>query len=178
MSTTAGVAVKAPVSAKDDRAVIAMLDTGVYSVTSGRPLGTAGDERFAQGMLEAQRMAIDVIGPWQVDAGLQYRPPILETMLTGPIPSVNTMTKVKLFPAEVASIAAAHGYITGFSTARVSDPALPGQGELINAVLPPRSSRRRVLRQHLSGRAGPPMPQTLRALPGKAVPLRWRDPRP
>lgn len=126
---------KAPDSANADGAVIALMDTGGYPVAAGPPMGTAGNDRLSQGFLEAQRMAVDVVGPWQVDANLHHQPPMENALVTAPIPDADQLATQGLLTSEVAGAAVAHGYITGFATMRVSDPHGPPQRGLINAVL-------------------------------------------
>lgn len=172
-STTAGVAVKAPDRADVDGAVIALMDTGVYSVTPSRPPGNAGNDRGAQAILEAQRMAIDVSGPWQLDAELHHRPGLLQTLVTAPSLSAGGMAEQNLFAPEVADVAGAHGFITGFSSMRVSGPADPGQRALINSVLRfPDDAAAQAAATEMAGRTpvdAPDHPLSLRDYPDAVV---------
>jgi hypothetical protein len=124
-----GAAVKAPVS---DTADVSLMDTGTYPTTLGHIFGTAGDDKFAQGVLEAHRLADFVVGPWQIDETISQRPMLELLVQIGSIPTAAYLEKV-LGPS-FSNVAAKHGYITGFSTRRVSPGAPPSRG-LTNAVL-------------------------------------------
>lgn len=117
-SVVAGVAMKAPVSANSDGAVVALMDTGNYPTSARPPYGTAGSQSDGL-ILEANRMAEYVVGPWEIDARLSHRDPVR----TAPMNSVQYLDLYLGFwedprNTDFDAIAAAHGYITGFSTAR------------------------------------------------------------
>jgi hypothetical protein len=133
-ATVDGQAAKAPVGADSDGAVVALMNTGVYPIRASSLFGPAGSDQNAQRILEAQRMAVNVDGRWQVDAKLTFRPADKNTFVTGPHMDAASLATDGLFTQEQAGIAAAHGYQAGFSSMRVSDPGGPQRG-LINAVL-------------------------------------------
>jgi hypothetical protein len=111
-STVAGVAVMAT-QQDADSAVGPLLDTGRYPTTVGHPVGTAGSEA-AGAVLEAQRMAEYVVGPWEVDAKLR-RPNFLATRVA---PDMQLLDEV--LPQPIRDVASAHGVITTFATSRSS----------------------------------------------------------
>ena len=118
-STVVGVARKAHTPAESDSAIVALMDTGNYPTRARQPYGTAGS-RAAGLILEANRMAEFVVGPWQVDAMLRYRDPFR----TAPMSSVDYLHMTLGFLKKgsggqnLDEIGAKHGYITGFSSAR------------------------------------------------------------
>ena len=124
-----GAAVKAPAS---DTADVSLMDTGSYPTTLGHIFGTAGDDKFAQGVLEAHRLADFVVGPWQIDEAISKRP-ILELLVqTGAIPTAEYLKTV--LGEWFSSVAAKHAFITGFSSRRVAAGS-PSPRGLTNAVL-------------------------------------------
>ncbi|ORA35467.1 hypothetical protein BST20_17920 [Mycobacterium branderi] len=133
-STVTGVALTESPSA--DHADVALMDTGNYRTTAGPPIGKAGKNAIAGPALEAMRMAPYVTGPWVVDSALN-KP---EAVPTRPLPDAKSLTLVLGDPfhrvdgGPLPDIAAAHGFIAGFSTARSSQPPDPPQA-MINAVL-------------------------------------------
>jgi hypothetical protein len=103
---------------------ISKLDVGPYPTEPSQPLGVTGDP--VRGVLvEAQRMANNVVGPWEVDP-----------MVTG---WFGFGAAVLLSPADLANIgpepftaaAGRHNFVNGFVTARTAE----GQKILLNAVL-------------------------------------------
>lgn len=115
-STVSGVAVIGAQSSDSDGAVVALLDTGKYPTTPGHPVGTAGSEATGA-VLEAQRMAEYVVGPWQVNA----HPSQLRRsnfLATQAAPDIHALKEV--LPPPVPDIASAHGIITAFVTSRRS----------------------------------------------------------
>lgn len=132
-STISGVAVKQSGSLDPDGAVVALLDTGAYSTAAGHPYATAGDDALLQATLEAQRMAENTVGPWEVDAELRARPDVVAAVQTGPMPNVQAMRDQ--MPVGVPDIAAAHRFITGFSTTRRTPLGAKQERSLQNVVL-------------------------------------------
>jgi hypothetical protein len=128
-SKIGGAAVRAAAS---DTADVSQMDTGTYPTTLGHIFGTAGDDKFAQGVLEAHRLADFVVGPWQIDETVSQRPMLELLVQIGSIPTTEYLTKV--LGASFSNVAAKHGFITGFSTRRVSPGTPPPRG-LTNAVL-------------------------------------------
>jgi hypothetical protein len=103
---------------------VSKLDVGPYPTQPSQPLGTTGDP--SRGVLvEAQRMANNVIGPWEADAAV--------TKLFGFGASVllNPGDLAQIGPESFAAAADQHGFINGFVSARTAE----GQKILLNAVL-------------------------------------------
>ncbi len=96
-----------------DGAVVALMDTGKYPTTAGHPVGTAGSQA-AGALLEAQRMAEFVVGPWEVNAKLR-RPNFLAIRAA---PDMELLKDV--LPQPVLDVASAHGVVTAFVTSRTS----------------------------------------------------------
>jgi hypothetical protein len=111
-------------------AIVAVMDTGPYATAPGRPLGAAGADQTSQGLLEAQRMAEYVVGPWEIEADVHGFPGALDTTMTGPVAGVVQLGRQYVLPAPLPDIAGRHGYITGFSTFRVTE-----EGSLQNLVM-------------------------------------------
>ena len=134
-TTLTGTARKAPVSADSDGAIVAMMNTGPYATTPGRPLGAAGDDRQTQGLLEAARMAEFVVGPWAVDDALHQRPDALLTGNTGPIATTAMMVSNQVLGEQYRAIADKFGFVAGFTSMRISAPGTGPQRSLKNVVL-------------------------------------------
>lgn len=127
--TVAGEAVRAP-----DAAVVAQLDTGDYDTAPTRELGTAGDDAFARGLLESQRIAEFVVGPWEVDEELT-RPAVgAGNGVNQSIPSADILQQVVGEAPGVVEAGRNRGLIAGFSSWRGAADAATG-GSLLNAVL-------------------------------------------
>lgn len=107
----------------------AALDTGAYSTEPGAAPGPAGADGAA---VEARRMADHVTGAWQVDDALTGRTPLIATLRTGPV-GAGPESLRQVLPRGLDNVAAAHGFVTGFSSYRsaVDDDAV----NLTNAVL-------------------------------------------
>ncbi|KUI34198.1 hypothetical protein AU194_17765 [Mycobacterium sp. GA-2829] len=120
-STVTGAARRAPDKPGSGGAVVALMNTGRYATTPSQPLGVAGDDKQTQNLVEAQRMAEFVLGPWEVDEKVNDLPGMLDTVMTGPVADANQLHRQYVLPAPLADIAARHGYVTAFSTFRVSD---------------------------------------------------------
>jgi hypothetical protein len=119
-ATVAGAPVKATDRADADGAVVALLDTGSYPTAAGSPFGTAG--RVNGALMEAHRMGVDVVGPWQADPTFRQRGPVVDTTITGPFPEARLLAQNRVLPDPIADVAAAHGFITGFSSMRTAGP--------------------------------------------------------
>jgi hypothetical protein len=106
-----------------------LLNPGNYPITPRPPLGTARDADEGS-LLDAQRMADDVTGPWEVD-------PALLTLAAfswspGAMPLRGDPTVITgMFTTEQAAKIDLHGYVNGFGTARKVDK----QRQLSNFVL-------------------------------------------
>lgn len=119
--TVAGEAVRAP-----DAAVVAQLDTGDYDTAPTRELGTAGDDAFARGLLESQRIAEFVVGPWEVDEELT-RPAVgAGNGVNQSIPSADILQQVVGEAPGVVEAGRNRGLIAGFSSWRGAADAATG----------------------------------------------------
>jgi hypothetical protein len=116
---------------------VALMDTGDYPITAGHAYGTAGSSgnpTNAAALLEAHRLAENVVGPWQVDATLREQQ-VLVTQAVAPetsalVPTLNSDDAEHA----LAAIVLAHGYVTGFASGRNSPGGHP-QRALKNVVL-------------------------------------------
>jgi hypothetical protein len=119
-----GSAVKESGAAKAPTADISRLDVGPYPTQPSQPLGVTGDP--LRGVLvEAQRMANNVVGPWEVDSTLAGWFGFGATVLQ----SADALANIG--PEPFAAAASQHGFINGFASARTAE----GQKILVNAVL-------------------------------------------
>jgi hypothetical protein len=114
---------------------VALLDPGNYPRRPRAPLGTVASADAGR-VVEAHRMANNVVGPWEVDPSLVNG--LVDQVHITALPDVASLTV--LFP-ELQPIAAAHHFQVGFSTGRSSVLPAPGQpvpktfSVLDNAVL-------------------------------------------
>jgi hypothetical protein len=123
-STVDGSAVKPSGVAAGPTVDVSKLDVGAYPTQPSQPLGTTGDP--SRGVfVEAQRMANNVIGPWEVD------PAVTEWFGFGATVLPNEGALAQIGPESFAAAASQHGFINGFASARTAD----GQKILLNAVL-------------------------------------------
>jgi len=126
-ATVPGVARMGVDASNSDDVTVSLLDTGAYPVTAGHPYGAAGTQ--AGNLIESQRMGDFVSGPWQIDSTLRA----LLAVPTLPVdPSLLHDSGTLVDP--VPDIAAAHGYIAGFSSDRKSPGPSP-QRSLQNMVM-------------------------------------------
>lgn len=100
------------------------LDVGGYPTQPRSPLGIAGTSA-AGAIIEVQRLANYVVGPWEVAAELTSR------YAMGAAAMTDASALSVLGPSELAAVAGRHTFINGFVTARQAE----GQASLINAVL-------------------------------------------
>lgn len=100
------------------------LDVGPYPTEPRPELGVTGNPQLGVAV-EAQRMANNVIGPWEVDSELTA------AFGFGAIALPNAETLTLIGPSELAAVAGGHGMINGFASART----LEGKKMLLNAVL-------------------------------------------
>lgn len=101
-----------------------LLGAGNFPVKPMPPLGVAGSA--AQGaLIDARRMADDVIGPWEVDPTLVIPGESRAMVLP------DTAALGDLLPAAVAAAAKPHQMLYGFA----SDRQNPDQDRLLNAVV-------------------------------------------
>jgi hypothetical protein len=128
-ATVGGVAKKAADRADADGAIVALLDTGDYPTTAGRPFGRAGNPVTGE-MLEAHRLAVNVVGPWQVDPAYRHVA-LMNTTSTSPLPEAKLLAQNNVLADPMPDVVAAHGYMTGFSSFRRAS----AKKLLLNAVL-------------------------------------------
>lgn len=100
------------------------LDVGPYPTEPSAPLGVSGDPQRGV-VIEAQRMANNVVGPWEVDSALTASFGFGALVLH----SAQAMTLIG--PAEFAAVAGGHNFVNGFASARVAE----NKKMLLNAVL-------------------------------------------
>ena len=100
------------------------LDVGPYPTEPRPPLGVTGNPRMGVAV-EAQRMANNVVGPWEVDSELTAAFGFGAMVL----PNAETLTLIG--PGELAAVAGGHGMINGFASARTAE----NKKMLLNAVL-------------------------------------------
>lgn len=106
---------------------VALLNPGNYPTKPLPPMGVAGTP--TQGaLLDAQRMADFVLGPWEVDPTLVTRNPFGFSAGSMPVKS-NALEAV--MTAEAAAAGNRHNFINGFADYRKAE----GQKEFFNVVL-------------------------------------------
>lgn len=119
-----GVAVRVPGGPPPGAVDVDLLGTGNFPTQPAPPMGAAGTP--AEGALvEARRLADDVVGPWEVDPAL-LEPSPLRAVVVKDAAGVGLLE-----PPPVATAVAAHNFINGFA----SDRENPTQTRLMNAVL-------------------------------------------
>src|SRR5689334_8154766 len=123
-STVTGSAVKPSGVASGPTVDVSKLDVGPYPTQPSQPLGVAGDPDRGL-FVESQRMANNVIGPWEVDPAITGWFGFGATVL----PNVGALAQIG--PESFAAAASQHGFINGFASARTAE----GQKILLNAVL-------------------------------------------
>lgn len=100
------------------------LDPGRYPTAPRDPLGVAGDPMLGV-VLEGQRLANNVVGPWEVDEALT------EWFGLGAMVLPRAEALAMIGPMNVAAAAARHDFVTGFATTRTEK----NKQILLNAVL-------------------------------------------
>ena len=119
-----GAPVKPPGGPPPGSVDVNLLGSGNFPTVPAPPLGTAGSP--PQGALvEARRMANDVVGPWEVDSSLVTPSPVRAIVLK------DAAAVGLVEPAGAAAAARAHNFINGFASDRQGQP----QQRLMNAVL-------------------------------------------
>jgi len=124
VSACATVVPGTPVSVRGQIVDPAALDAGNYPTTPHAPFGTAGTVS-AGAIIEAQRLANYVVGPWEIDLALKNRVPMGAVVIDRP----DALELVG--PAELADVSAAYRFINGFVSVRQADVGK----NLLNAVL-------------------------------------------
>jgi hypothetical protein len=123
-STVAGSPVKGEGGPLAPTIDVNKLDVGRYPTTPSAPLGVAGDP--ARGVLiEAQRMANNVVGPWEVDSSL------IGAFGLGAIVLKSADALALIGPQQLAAVVRQHPFVNGFASSRVAE----GKLILLNAVL-------------------------------------------
>lgn len=122
--SVAGAPVKAHGGPPPGAVDISQLDSGNYPTDPSPHLGTAGAP-LEGALIEARRMANNVVGPWEVDPSLTTPSPLRAMVLK------NAAAVGLIEPAPVAVAVQAHNFINGFS----SDRQGQSQQRLMNAVL-------------------------------------------
>jgi hypothetical protein len=103
---------------------ISTLDVGPYPTKPAPPMGTAGDP-VRGAVAESQRMADNVIGPWEVDPAVTGWFGFGATVL----PTLDALAQIG--PQEFEAAASQHNFVDGFASARTA----AGRKVLLNAVL-------------------------------------------
>lgn len=103
---------------------VSKLDVGPYPTAPSQPLGVTGDPRRGV-LVEAQRLANNVVGPWEVDSAVSG------SFAFGATPLLSAGDLVNIGPEPFAAAAGRHNFINGFVSARTAE----GQKILVNAVL-------------------------------------------
>ena len=107
-----GSAVKATNNAAPGGAVnVALLDVGNYPTKPSPPLGTAGTAQLGA-IVEGQRMANYVTGPWEVD------PSLIRFYANSAVVLKNAAALKFVLPEALAAPASRHDFVAGFYTAR------------------------------------------------------------
>jgi hypothetical protein len=106
---------------------VTLLDPGNYSTKPLAPMGAAGTPATGA-LLDAQRMADFVVGPWEVDPALASS--YAFAFSPGAMPLKSDALNAVL-SAEAAQAGAQHNYVNGFASARQA----AGQKLLFNIVL-------------------------------------------
>jgi hypothetical protein len=123
-SAVDGSAVKGSAAPQVPKIDVSKLDVGPYPTQPSQPLGVAGDPQRGV-VVESQRMANNVVGPWEVDPSLTGWFGFGATVL----PNVEALAEIG--PETFAAAASQHGFINGFASARTATD----QKILLNAVL-------------------------------------------
>ncbi len=119
-----GTAVKAPGGPPQGAVDISLLATGNLPTKPGPPLGNAGSA-VDGALIEARRMANNVVGPWEVDPELVTPSPLRAMVIK------DAAGLALIEPLAVATAATAHHLINGFASDRQS----LDQQRLTNAVV-------------------------------------------
>jgi hypothetical protein len=90
---------------------IALLDVGNYPTRPSAPLGTAGTPEIGN-IVEGQRMANYVTGPWEVD------PSLIGSYADSAVVLKNAGALDFILPEALAAVGFRHNFVAGFYTAR------------------------------------------------------------
>lgn len=132
-TVVAGSPMTQSAQSEDKDVDVTLLDTGDYPTKAAPPMGNAGTEEQGR-LLEAQRMANNVVGPWEVDPNFVAPKPSSTTVIKDSSNS-NPGGLGHIVEPEIADAAGAHNFVLGFASTRgpVRNPGL--KGGLCNAVL-------------------------------------------
>jgi hypothetical protein len=123
-TVTDGAAHRSPGGPPPGAVDVSLLDTGNYPTRPAPPIGAAGTSEKG-GLTEGVRMAGHVVGPWEVDTAL--------AQAVRPTTVLKDAAALQLLLQErIAAAAGKHSYVTGFSSARRTEP---DRMSLVNAVL-------------------------------------------
>lgn len=123
-STVQGTAIKGEGGRLAPTVDVNKLDVGRYPITPSAPLGVAGNPMRGV-LIEAQRMANNVVGPWEVDSSLTG------SFGLGAIALKSAQALGLIGPQQLIAIVGKHTFVNGFSSSRVAE----GKLILLNAVL-------------------------------------------
>ncbi|KMO82465.1 hypothetical protein [Mycolicibacterium chlorophenolicum] len=104
-----------------DSAIPGVLRPGNYPTTPSPPFGTADQEGRNGTVIEAQRLAGYVVGPWEVD------PTLLHAVATETYALKNAKALSGLLPDPVQFLAERHHFVLGFSSDRTTSIESGGQ---------------------------------------------------
>lgn len=119
-AAVAGTARRAAEQPRADAANVEQLDTGPYDIAPSAPYATAGDNPQLQHQLEAQRMGEYLVGPWRVDPALRDRGQFLDLLKSAPLADAKTLRSARALGDPLPDVAAAHGFVTGFCSYRMT----------------------------------------------------------
>lgn len=123
-STVDGAAVRASGGPSGPTLNFDQLDPGRFPTAPREPLGVAGDPMVGA-VLEGQRLADYVVGPWEVD------PALTNSFGFGAVVLPRPETLALIGPTNLAAAAGRHDFVTGFASVRTEK----NRRVLLNAVL-------------------------------------------
>ena len=123
-STVQGSAVKVSGAPSGPVLDFGTLDPGRFPTEPRQPLGVTGDPLLGV-VVEAQRMADHVIGPWEVD------PALTGYFAFGAVVMPTAETLALIGPMDIAAAAGRHNMVNAFASARTEE----NRRILLNAVL-------------------------------------------
>jgi hypothetical protein len=122
-ATVGGTAVRAPGGPAPGTVDTSLLDAGNYP-TKPAPLGAAGTDAVGR-IVEAQRMANFVTGPWEVD------PTLIGQYLSSGLVLKEASVLTTISSRDIATVADKHGFVNGFHSSREDK----GRKQLSNTVM-------------------------------------------
>lgn len=109
-------------------AIPALLNPGNYPTTPLPPFGTAEQDGRNGAVLEGQRMAAYVVGPWEVD------PALVDSVVTETLVLKDATAISALLTDPVQFLAAQHHFVVGFSSNRTASTPAGWAKALTNSV--------------------------------------------